>query len=124
MLATEGTDVSSENLLKPCFEEKTVGTTEGCDYGKVFILSRHDGKLGFFRSDNGRKLLAGKSYLYLENVSGARAAIGFPLDGTATAVQSVATPSQQTEAAYNLKGQRTTAAKGLYIIGGKKSIIK
>jgi hypothetical protein len=42
-----------------------------------------------------------------------------------TAVQYVATPSQQTEQAYNLQGQRVVAPqKGLYIVNGKKVINK
>ncbi len=124
VVAESGTDVSSENKLVACLTEKTVGTTEGCDYGKVFILSQHDGKLGFFRSDNGRTLAAGKSYLYLEDVSTARAAIGFSLDDNATAVQSVAVP-QQPSVCYDLQGRRVSAnAKGIYIINSKKVIVK
>ena len=44
---------------------------------------------------------------------------------TVTGVQSVATKSQHTEQVYNLQGQRVSAtAKGLYIVNGKKMIVK
>lgn len=126
LVAESGEDVSATNKLVANFEEKTVGTTTGCDYGKVFILSQHNGKTGFFRSDNGRTLQAGKSYLYLENVSETRAIIGFSFDGEATGIEPVIATDSCTSAkgaVYNLNGQRVkVAAKGLYIIDGKKAV--
>lgn len=126
IITDDGTDVSSTNKLVACFTEKTVGTTAGCEYGKVFILAEHNGTVGFYRSDNGSTLQPGKSYLYLENVSEARAAIGFPLGGDANAILSVGAPQQQLTHIYTLQGQRIDAptTKGLYIVNGKKTIVK
>ena len=139
-LADEGTDVSSENLLKACLEEKTVGTTDGCDYGKVFILSKHDGQTGFFKSNNGRTLQAGKSYLYLPAVTEARATIGFPFDqatGISENKESRMKNEEFATAAYDLQGRNISAKpnsslithhlslkKGIYIVQGKKIVKK
>ena len=126
-LVNEGTDVSGVNLLKACLEEKTVGTTAGCDYGKVFILSKHNNQLGFYRSNNGRTLLAGMSYLYIENASAARMENGFPFDGHATGIDALPVNGEQrmADSVYDLKGQQVVQpAKGLYIVNGKKIIVK
>ena len=136
MVVSEGEDVSSENKLVACAEAKTVGITAGCDYGKVFILSKHNEQVGFFKSDNGRTLQAGKSFLYLENPSDARLVYGFPFNEQATGIcLSTITSPKSEEHVYNLNGQRLrTPAKGLNIIrsanghlhgkNGKKIIVK
>ena len=136
MVVSEGEDVSSENKLVACAEAKTVGITAGCDYGKVFILSKHNEQVGFFKSDNGRTLQAGKSFLYLENPSDARLVYGFPFNEQATGIcLSTITLPKSEEHVYNLNGQRLrTPAKGLNIIrsanghlhgkNGKKIIVK
>lgn len=125
-LVDAGTDVSSDNLLQPCLEAKTVGTTAGCDYGKVFILSKHENQVGFFKSDNGRTLQAGKSYLYIENPTLSRLTNGFPFSGSAMGINLMPGDSQNNEGSvYNLSGQRMAApAKGINIIGGRKLVIK
>lgn len=121
-----GTDVSSTNLLKACIDNKTVGSTEGCDYGKVFILSKHNGKVGFFKSDNGRSLQAGKSYLYIEAPSAARLADGYLLENTTTGIPTGACVHDKGQTKFfNINGQRVEkTAKGLYIVGGKKFVVK
>lgn len=125
MVAATGEDVSSSNKLVANFSEKTVGTSAGCEYGKVFILSQHNDKVGFFRSDNGRTLLPGKSYLYL-NVSEARAMTGFPLEGDGETTGITApTLHADTPYYYNLQGQRLLSpARGVTIVGGKKVVVK
>lgn len=126
LVAESGTDVSSMNLLKPCLEAKTVGTTEGCDYGKVFILSKHNDKVGFFKSNNGRTLAAGKSYLYIENPTEARQLAGFPFnDETDGIVHTRKEIMKSDDHVYTLLGQRVkTPSVGLYIVGGKKIMMK
>ena len=91
----------------------------------MFILSQHNDKVGFFRSDNGRTLLPGKSYLYL-NVSEARAMTGFPLEGDGETTGITApTLHADTPYYYNLQGQRLLSpARGVTIVGGKKVVVK
>jgi len=121
-----GTDVSSTNLLKANFETKIVGTTAGCDYGKVFILSKHNSQLGFYKSNNGRELVAGKSYLYIENPSEVRLSAGYPIDGQTTDIGlPPVNVRHNEEGIYNLRGQRLTApVKGMNVINGKIIMIK
>ena len=124
-IANTGTDVSATNLLKPCLEDKTVGTTESCDYGKVFILSKHNNVVGFFKSNNGRTLQAGKSYLFIENPPSARLLTGFLLEGETNGIDKVnSTKAISTDIIYDLQGRRVAQPKkGLYIVNGKKFII-
>lgn len=126
-IVNEGTDVSDTNLLNPCLEEKTVGETTGCEYGKVFILSVHEGQKGFYKSNNGSVLQAGKSYLYLENPSEAHLINGFSFDGELTGIAEVADDNKidGNTTIYNMSGQRLSVpVKGLNIINGKKIFIK
>ena len=124
LIVESGTDVSATNKLVANFTTKTVGTTTGCDYGKVFILAKHDGVTGFYRSDNGRQLLPYKSYLYLDDINATRAGIGFPFDNETSAIERHYA-DKQSYSIYNLHGQRVSMTKkGLYVVNGKKTIIK
>ena len=45
--------------------------------------------------------------------------------GTTTAIQTMKEQGQQTSVVYNLNGQRVEkAAKGLYIVNGRKVVLK
>ena len=94
-----------------------MGVTAGCDYGKVFILSKHNGKTGFFRSDNGRTLQAGKSYLYIETPSTARQLNGFPFDEATSVTDVISKTEDVKDSVYDLQGRRVAQpSKGLYIL--------
>ena len=123
-VAKSGTDVSSTNLLVANFETKIVGSAAGCDYGKVFILSKHNGKVGFFKANDGRELLPGKSYLYIENPSGTRLTSGYLFDEETSALDSMRVIKESaSKVVYNLNGQRMASPRhGLYIESGKKMI--
>ena len=92
----------------------------------MFILSKHENQVGFFKSDNGRTLQAGKSYLYIENPTQSRLTNGFPFSGSAMGINLMPGDYQDNEGSvYNLSGQRMAApAKGINIIGGRKLVIK
>lgn len=94
--------------------------------GKVFILSKHNDKVGFFKSNNGRTLAAGKSYLYIENPTEARQLAGFPFnDETDGIVHTRKEIMKSDDHVYTLHGQRVkTPSIGLYIVGGKKIMMK
>jgi len=73
---------------------------------------------------SGVKIPAGKAYLNIPSLS--RDFVGFDFGGEATAIDAVESVKQPTDAAvYNLAGQRVSKpARGLYIMNGKKVIIK
>lgn len=90
----------------------------------IFVLAKRNGKVGFYRWISPSSLTAGKVYLKIAGGS-AREFIGFGDDET-TGIESLTPALSEGEGAiYNLNGQQVKAAKkGLYIVNGKKVIIK
>ena len=88
--------------------------------GTIFVLGQNEGKVGFGKLKSGDVLAAGKAYLKIPNESRSFIDIG---DGTTSIseVKKVVTDYQY----YNLNGQRVAQpTKGVYIVNGKKIIIK
>ena len=122
----EATDYSAGNLLKPTLTATTVGTTEGADYGKVWVLGNKSGA-GFYKANNGRSLAVGKAYLYLDGgISAAREFFAFNFDDETTSIADVRDKMEDVRSEYfDLQGRRVLApTKGLYIKNGKKYVIK
>ncbi len=124
---TSTTDVApTENMLKGSIVD---AETEGNAGDKFYKLSyNNDGKLGFFwGGDNGAAFenKAGKAYLVIPQALASKVA-GFVLDDNeVTAITSV--ESEKTNGAiYNMQGVRVnnTNLKGIYIINGKKVVVK
>lgn len=108
-----------DNKLSGTIEDETVASGKTI-YG--FTGKYED--VGFYKW-TGEKLPKGKAYLSLDNVSGA--AQGFALNfGDATSIGNVITnQSTTTKTYYDLSGRRVSnPAKGIYIVNGKKVIIK
>ena len=123
----EATDYSASNLLKPTLTATTVGTTEGADYGKVFVLGNKNSIPGFYKANSGRELTVGKAYLYLESgISAAREFFAFNFDNETTGIgNAVNSEERKVKSYYDLQGRRVTQpVKGLYIVDGKKVAIK
>ena len=80
--------------------------------------------LGFYwGEDNGGvfNVKAGTAYLAVPNAVSVK---GFLLDGTPTAIEGVEAENN-TDVIYNLSGQRVQKAqRGLYIVNGKKLMVK
>ena len=94
------------------------GNVEGD--GTIYVLANKGGKVGFYKLANGVTVPAGKGYLKVA-AAGAPDFIGF--DGT-TGIETAKTVKANGEY-YNLAGQRVAQpTKGLYIVNGKKVIIK
>jgi len=96
-------------------EETTVEETG------IFVLMKEDAGVGFYKTT--QAFTVGAHTAYLPATAGARSFIGF--DNTTTAIEGVADVKGHNGEVYNLQGQRVAKAqKGLYIINGKKMVIK
>lgn len=96
------------------------GTTEFTGETYDYILAS-DGK---FYQISGGTVAVGKAYLHLDSAPGVRSLV-VKLDNEASGIESVDSETADAEAIYNVSGQRVAkAVKGLYIVNGKKVIIK
>ncbi len=113
------------NLMKPIASKmKLDQSTDGVT--TYFILSKKD-VLGFYKvNDSGSWCNAGTAYLQVAN--GQISARGFFLfddDSNTTAIEAVKKEQKMNGEYYNLAGQRVAQpTKGLYIVNGKKVIVK
>ena len=101
-----------------------VATIDG-DYTNM-ILNTVDGNVGFYFAA-GQTVAANKAYLHIASTlapDAAAARMLFVFDGETTAISNVKQATSE-GAVYNLSGQRVSQpAKGLYIVNGKKVVIK
>ena len=95
-----------------------------------FILTQPTGKqVGFYRANN-NNVAVGKAYLRISKEASARqfTFIGLENDGETTGISATLNDKGQMindKFVYNLQGQRVNApTKGLYIVNGKKVIMK
>lgn len=87
--------------------------------GTFYCLATKNGVQAFYPVASGVKIPKGKAYV---QIAGGAAKMNIALDDV-TAI-STATTTQKSDAVYNIQGQRTEAAKGIFIVGGKKVIKK
>ncbi len=115
--AASGTAIEG-NKLVGCTTSTALNATS-----TLYVLVNNEGTAEFQSlADNGATIPAGKAYLNA-GTSGARLSIVFADD--ATGIKSVEGAKQAAGEYYNLSGQRVVApTKGLYIVNGKKVIIK
>ena len=100
-------DYTFYKLAYDDYDAKTgLGFYWGADKGGVFTVK------------------AGTAYLAVPAVPNAVSVKGFLLDGTPTAIEGVEAENN-TDVIYNLSGQRVQKAqRGLYIVNGKKLMVK
>ena len=108
-----------ENLL--------VGVTTATvkDAGTVFVLMNGSKGIGFYKNANDFTVRANSAYLPAEAVgtAGARTFIGF--DDETTGIAEVNTQKDNAKRMFDLQGRKVTkAAKGLYIVDGRKVVVK
>lgn len=112
LTVTEGVAAPATNLLKVSDETTTNG---------VYVLANHDAKVGFYKWAGG---LLGAGRVYLPGSANAKEFIGFSFDET-TGINSLQTEKKANGQFFNLAGQRVAQPqKGLYIVNGKKVIVK
>ena len=116
-LVASGTDISSTNKLHAAVTATDVAANE------VYILK--GGK--FCKVTGASTVPAGKAYLLASDVPASAPELVFDFGGEVTGINSIAN-SQELKAnspIYNLAGQRVAQpTKGLYIVNGKKVVIK
>lgn len=127
-----GTSVLGDrNMLRPTGAGITADQMATADPNCLYYrLTMHQGEtLGFFwgAADGAAfNVAAGKAYLAVPVTQAARVN-GFVLGGgTSTGIDSIADSMAAQRTVYNLQGQRVSGrlAKGVYIVNGKKVIIK
>lgn len=103
-------------------ENKLKGVTEDTKMGAgIYVLLNTDNKPGFYKTKG--EFTVGAYTAYLPAIAGAREFIGFG-DDTTTGIDAISTKTMDGEV-YNLNGQRVNKAhKGLYIVNGKKVVLK
>ncbi len=100
-----------------------IGTVSGttAPAGSFVLLNGSEG-VGFYKTNNA--FTVGANTAYIEALPNNARFIGFNLD-EATAIEGVAAEKANNGEIYNLQGQRVMKAqKGLYIINGKKMLVK
>lgn len=108
-------DAIEGNLLKAAITETTA--VEG-DY----VLANKSNVRAFFPAEDDLKIPAGKAYLHID--SGAPAFL--PFDAETTGISATLKNSEKAnKEIFNLAGQRVSQpTKGLYIVGGRKVVVK
>lgn len=131
------TNSDSQNIPVITYDEETDDVTGNklvagdgnthtwTDKAKHYILYTGGDNPGFYRANNSM-VAVGKAYLDLTGVSASREFFAFPDDET-TGINGVENGNVEAKATviYNMNGQRVmNPSKGLYIVNGKKVIIK
>lgn len=96
--------------------------------GNIFVLNEVGGVVGFYKLSATGSLLAGKGYLEVDGVGEARSMFEIDIDGISTGINMVngeGLKVNSSETYYDLQGRRVlNPTKGLYIVNGKKVIVK
>ena len=118
VVATSTTDVTGNKLVG-----KTAEYSLAANGGYVLMASP---SLGFYKNENKFTVGANTAYLPANFDSTVGAPAFFSLEGNTTGINSVKAAAESTaNEYYNLAGQRVAQpTKGLYIVNGKKVIVK
>ncbi|MBS7396126.1 MAG: Ig-like domain-containing protein, partial [Prevotellamassilia sp.] len=115
----EGTDV-----------ETAIPDDDAYFYGLSLNASHDPASVGFYwMNPTGAAFTNGahKAYLKLAKnaLAGSQAVKGFPFNGTTTGIEQIEAGADAKNAIYDLSGRRVNkAAKGIYILNGKKVLVK
>jgi len=110
---------------------KFVGVTEATTIGEGnnYVLSAKDGVIGFYKVVSNVQIPAGKAYLHTDAplaTVGSNARVEWIFDDAATGIEDI-TPFATNGEVYDLQGRRVADGKcqrGLYIVNGKKFMVK
>lgn len=93
--------------------------------GTVFVLMKGSKGIGFYKNTNDFTLRANSAYLRAEDVEGSTARAFIALDDETTGIADVKAVKEDTEGMFDLQGRKIAKpTKGLYIVNGKKVVVK
>ena len=123
-VAATAVEPTPGNMFVGVLEEIAQLPTEEGGYTNFILNSNGANGSGFYLANN-KTVAAGKAYLRVPKESAGKLSF-FSLDGSITAIEGVEAEAAEGEKVYyNLNGQRVAnPSKGLYILGGKKVIVK
>ena len=140
-IVTKGQGVVLKNLIEGNISLTKVGDESSEDYsgndlvgtsttianpdpGNVYVLNYKEAKgVGFYKLKSTGTIAANKAYLHLSGSATAQEFFAF--DETVTGVDSINAQDSEEEKVYDLQGRRIAKpAKGVYIVNGKKVIMK
>ena len=105
-----------------------IAVPEGLTAGNpstIYVLNNGSQGVGFYKLKSGKKLSAGKAYLYYSGGAGARDF--FSLEDETTSLREISNEELEISNYYTLDGRKLQGkptTKGLYIVNGKKVVIK
>lgn len=125
----------ANNLLHGTTTDEETNAGEGTYKYYKLSYDDNDANLGFYwGAENGAAFMnkAGKAYLALPVTESQSMAKGFSLsdlaNGTTTSIQQASTATATASSIFDINGRRVStlngAAKGVYIVGGKKVMVK
>lgn len=96
------------------------------NYGSTYVLNWGAKGMGFYKLSSTGKIAANRAYLVYDNAGAGTAQAFFAFDSAVTGVEiNKAEDNKQDHKVYDLQGRRVTKpANGLYIVNGKKVIMK
>ena len=129
--STEETYKSADlNDLEGTDVETAIPDDDAYFYGLSLNASHDPASVGFYwMNPTGAAFTNGahKAYLKLakSTPAGSQAVKGFPFNGTTTGIEQIEAGADAKNAIYDLSGRRVNkAAKGIYILNGKKVLVK
>ena len=91
----------------------------------VFVLMKGSKGIGFYKNTNDFTLRANSAYLPAEAVEGSTARAFIALDDETTGIADVKAVKEDAEGMFDLQGRKVAKpTKGLYIVNGKKVVVK
>ena len=134
ILAGNGT--ATLNIMNAATTDWTANLLEGTTYTKnvakdAYVLFNGEDGIGFYLAEKNQadgtafKNWANKAYLPVNAIASLSAGLRFDFDGT-TAIEEVETENAETEVIFDLCGRRVNeiTKAGIYIINGKKMLVK
>ena len=118
------------NLLRASVTEQTTTGADDAKEYKYYMLSynKDNENLGFYWGENdGAAFIskAGRAYLAVEKTNDAAAVKGFSLSDMETGISQVCGSAANNGVIYDLQGRRVErAVRGLYIMNGRKVMVK